>query len=405
MVTLFFMSKRRILDSCGLLKYDSFLSFQGVFTQCYFKILIRLNFLTVILAYTMNTDYLFYYFAPLVSMWYLIIYATMVLGSRYNDRTTFLVCKILASMAIVTWFMSETWLLESLFNVLKQTCAIRWSAQEWSFRVKLDLWIVYFGMLTALIFLKIREHRLTDHALWPVFVKASIGAAALAMFWYFTFEMLQPSKFTYNKWHPFISFIPIASFFTLRNANQTLRSASSRAFAYIGRCSLETFIIQYHLWLAADTKGLLIVIPWTRWRFLNTILTTIVFIYISDQVAQATAVITSQICESNKISGTLPIHSAGQEAAGAIGRQGDRRSEAMPMVAHGSMGKDGDGSSLHAEPDTPTRPPRRWVDRLAEGPSSETSRGEKKVWNLSVVGKVAMGLVVMWLLNLLWPAP
>ena len=104
--------------------------------------MIRLNLLTVLLAYIMNTDYLFYYFAPLVSTWFIIIYGTLALFSQYNDRTPVLITKIIASMLVVTWFMKEPTFIRHLFTFLELVCNIHWDAREWTFRVTLDLWIV-----------------------------------------------------------------------------------------------------------------------------------------------------------------------------------------------------------------------------------------------------------------------
>ncbi|KZT05847.1 Cas1p-domain-containing protein [Laetiporus sulphureus 93-53] len=373
------------------------------------QVMIRLNLLTLLLAYIMNTDYLSYYFAPLVSWWFLIIYVTMAAGSQYNDRTVFLVCKILLSMALVTWFMSEQWMLEALFQFLERACGIRWSAREWSFRVNLDLWIVYAGMFTALAVIKIREHRLTDHPQWPLAVKASIAVSAVVLLWFFAFELYQPDKFAYNLWHPYISFLPVGAFVVLRNANAILRSASSRAFAFIGTCSLETFIIQYHFWLAGDTKGILLVVPGTRWRPVNLIVTTFMFIYVSYWFARATGEITSWMCGSQKPP-TLPTI---VEPSSNTSRRGHAMTSAEEgeVIFLAEQGKDAEENERPQEPDTPARPQRRWVDRLAEGSSNTQSSPGFRVWygetewKPGVKTKLAIAAAAMWLLNIMWPSP
>ncbi|KAI8980746.1 O-acetyltransferase [Trametes punicea] len=378
------------------------------------QVLVRLNILTILLAYTMNTDYISYYFAPLVSSWYLIIYATMAAGSQYNDRTVFIILKILLSMAVVTWFMSEHWLLETIFEFLERFCNIHWSAREWAFRFNLDLWIVYFGMFTALAVIKAREHRLTDHARWPLVVKTSAAASAVVLLWFFAFELSQPDKFAYNLWHPYISFLPVGAFVVLRNANAILRSASSRVFSFIGRCSLETFIIQYHLWLAGDTKGVLIVIPGRHSRPLNLLLTTIVFIYVSHLVAVATGEITGWICGSAKAP-SLPTSQPSNTATSArppvIQADTEEGQEVIFMAPQDEdevSRKDADGNTLPREPDTPARPQRRWIDRLAEGSSPQPSPGFRvwygdSEWRPGLKAKLLIGFGVMWLLNIMWP--
>ncbi|KAH7910888.1 10 TM acyl transferase domain found in Cas1p-domain-containing protein [Hygrophoropsis aurantiaca] len=373
------------------------------------QVLVRLNLLTVTLAYTMNTDYLSYYFAPLVSMWYIVIYATMAIGSRFNDRRLFLVSKIILSMCIITWFMKETWLLEILFQFLERIFFIHWSAREWTFRVTLDMWIVYIGMFSALLVMTIREHRMTDHPMWPTAIKVAIGVSSFVLLWFFYFELTQESKFTYNLYHPYISFLPILAFVTLRNASPLLRSCTSRGFAFVGTCSLETFIIQYHLWLAGDTKGVLLILPGTRWRPLNFIISTIIFVYISDQVARATAALTTWICggaEKALPTSTRDTGTAGRRNTGPS----ETNSESVPLTAQSGdeAHKDEEGSPYGPEPDTPIRP-RRWLDRLAESPR-QPSPGFKvwygqSDWLPGVKTKLAVGVIMMWIANAFWIYP
>ncbi|EKM61251.1 uncharacterized protein PHACADRAFT_247738 [Phanerochaete carnosa HHB-10118-sp] len=369
------------------------------------QILVRLNLFTLVLAYTMNTDYLFYYFSPLVSWWYLIVYGTMFVGSRFNDSTPFLVTKWLLSMALVTIAMRATWLLEGAFVFLERVCGIHWSAREWAFRVNLDIWIVYVGMFSALAVIKSREYRITDHPRWPMAVKVAAATSVLALIWFFAFE-LSMNKFDYNLYHPLASWIPVLAFVILRNSTEALRATSSRAFAFIGRCSLETFIIQYHFWLAGDTKGILVVIHGQRWRPLNLVLTTLMFILVSHYVAIATGELTKWIC-NEKPRGALPTtidNTHSSSIAQEIIFQAPDEALELPVR------KDEDGNALPPEPDTPTRPPRRWVDRLADGSPSPSSRGFRlwygeTEWRPGVKSKLPIAVAVMWLLNMLWSYP
>ncbi|KAI0830580.1 O-acetyltransferase [Trametes gibbosa] len=377
------------------------------------QVLVRLNLLTLLLAYTMNTDYISYYFAPLVSQWYLIIYGTMALGSQYNDRMPFLVAKILLSMGVVTWFMSEPWLLEAIFEFLARFCNIQWSAREWAFRVNLDLWIVYFGMFTALVVIKVREYRITDHPRWPLIVRTAAAVSAAVLLWFFAFELAQPDKFAYNLWHPYVSFLPVGAFVILRNANAILRSGSSRMFAFVGTCSLETFIIQYHLWLAGDTKGILVVLPGRHSRPLNLLLTTVIFVYVSHLVARATGELTKWICETRQAA-SLPTTNPStttRPPPPPLQSETEEGQEVIFMVPQaddeGSR-KDRDGNPIPREPDTPARPQRRWLDRLAEGSSPHPSPGFRvwygdSEWTPGLRTKLLIGLGGMWLLNIMWP--
>ncbi|KZT61315.1 Cas1p-domain-containing protein [Calocera cornea HHB12733] len=363
------------------------------------QVLVRLNLLTVVLAYTMDTDYLFYYFAPLVSFWFLIIYFTMLAGSKYNDRLAFLIPKMLASAGLVALVTHQPFIMESVFDVLHRVFRLPWNAREWNFRVGLDLWIVWFGAFTALAVLKFSQLRLADHPSWTMAKRAALALAVLTLAWFFWFELTRETKFVYNAYHPYVSFLPITAFFILRNATPVLRSATSRLYAFIGKISLETFIMQYHIWLAADTKGILVVLPRTKWRSLNLVIATLCFVYISWLVAAATGALTNWICGMPEKKPVLPT----QRAAGGVSVSAPpneaQQPESVPLT---SVEGEKDADSLALE------------NGQAHGGASVGAGSRRAVeflrpvvrgWKEDVRIRLGIILVGMWMLNLLWPAP
>lgn len=50
--------------------------------------------------------------------------------------------------------------------------------------------------------------------------------------------------------------------------------------------SLQLFICQYHIWLAADTRGILVLIPGNP--MLNIIVSTFIFVCVAHEISQIT---------------------------------------------------------------------------------------------------------------------
>lgn len=386
-----------------------FMTGYGHFTYYYKKkefgfqriamVMVRLNLLSVVLPYTMNTDYAFYYFAPLVSWWYTIIFFTMYAGHQFNDKPVFMLGKIVLSAVGVALLMHHTWILQHIFDFLHAIFGIRWSAREWGFRVSLDLYIVYGGMLCAYLFIKINEYRLTQRSWWPVARNTAICISAIAMFWYFWFELSLENKFVYNGYHAVVSFVPIFAFIVLRNATPVLRSCSSRLFMFVGQCSLETFIIQFHVWLASDTRAVLMVIPYVSWRPINLLCSTIAFVWLSYKVSIATGDITEWAVGKPKKQQHLPMPTTTPTAVvAAVVETDDGKEtvpESIPLMNRGEVANEGEDEDM--------------LGTKARGRSSQTknpiSRFSSTVFGMakeSTGVRLGLVLLVLWVMNILY---
>ena len=393
-----------------------FMTGYGHFTYYYLKkdfgfprilsVLVRLNLLTLVLAYVMDTDYLSYYFSPLVSMWFLIIWATMFIGHQWNDRMIFLLPKLACSVVLVVSFFTADKPLRFVFGFINQVFGTEWIATEWKFRVTLDMYIVYLGMVTSLIYLKVKENKLIerDHSnQFEQIRKIALWISLVALVWFFWFEISRPNKIVYNRYHPYISIIPISAFITLRNSTEFLRATNSKFFVFIGQCSLETFIIQFHFWLAADTKGILKVLPFQGHRLLNLIVSTTVFIFISHQVAQSSGGITSWLCYKPKptssANNTNPVSGGSLEAgpksdtndhqAGPGSSSVNQHSSYLPLST-----ADLDKDDHPPESDRPHQPS-RIIEVLA-------SFG--RLYQSQLPCRAIVWLAFFWILNLLTPS-
>ena len=296
-------------------------------------VLIRLNLLSCILPYIMQTDYMFYYFAPLVSFWYMVVYATMAICRSWNKNLLLLILKILTSAAIstvlITWWPG---FFRSGFSIMRTFFNIHWDAEDWHFRLRLDRYIVYFGMLVAAYTATNKGENTVNYT----HVDSRVMSAALELrkplpglsllttlqtylqdkrcmylamtcsgcILYASFTYPASNKEAHNNLFSITSIGPILAFIALRNA-YPWRGYYSSVFAWIGRHSLETFVLQYHIWLAADTKGILSTGLFNRnnevGKWSDFALLTVLFLWVCWHVADANQTLTAYILDLDSV--------------------------------------------------------------------------------------------------------
>lgn len=274
------------------------------------KVLFRMNMLTLLLCIIMNRPYQFYYFVPLVTFWYIALYITLIVPPRVTAQSSqldptqylYLVLKLVVFFsAVIVLFTSEV-LFERLF------VAGPWRALfvtedddigQWWFRCQLDRFSTGYGMVFAFCHVLARRHLLLSDSGGSNLVAGGRRAAAasllalLALVAFSANTLLCGDKAQCNAVHPYLVIVPIVAYVVVRNTLGCLRARFSSLFAWFGRISLELFVGQYHIWLAANTHGVLVLVP--LYPVLNVLITTFIFVCVSLEVHRITVEL-SAVC-------------------------------------------------------------------------------------------------------------
>ncbi|EFX82868.1 hypothetical protein DAPPUDRAFT_48914 [Daphnia pulex] len=264
-----------------------------------FQVLFRMNLMTVVICLCMNRPYQSYYFVPLVSFWYLVVYIVLAVPPKVSaaicDANSFAYLYIIIKFctligAITILYMSEVFF-ETIFLIRPWKALFVTSSDEiheWWFRWSLDRYSICYGMIFGFLYLNAQKFGLIDdstrqHLLSRTKIRFLVVLAALiGLGGYTAFTITCHSKPECNEVHSYLAFLPIISFIVLRNVFGPLRVRYSSFFAWFGRISLELFIGQYHIWLAADTHGVLVLIP--NYPVLNVMVTTYILVCVAHEV-------------------------------------------------------------------------------------------------------------------------
>ncbi|XP_045914100.1 N-acetylneuraminate 9-O-acetyltransferase [Micropterus dolomieu] len=265
------------------------------------QVLFRLNFLVLVLCVVMDRAYQFYYFVPLVTFWFAVIYATLamwpqILQKKANSSSIWhlgVLAKLLGLLLFICVFAFSQGLFERIFSVwpFSKLFELNGSIHEWWFRWKLDRFAVIHGMLFAFIYLVLQKRQVLSEGKGETLFSAKISNVLLflSVVCFITYSIWASScktKTECNEMHPFISVVQILAFILIRNIPGYARSIYSSFFAWFGKISLELFICQYHIWLAADTKGILVLIPGNP--SLNIMVSTFIFVCVAHEISLIT---------------------------------------------------------------------------------------------------------------------
>ncbi|KNC75147.1 hypothetical protein SARC_12319 [Sphaeroforma arctica JP610] len=264
------------------------------------------------LVLVMDKPLMFYYFCPLISFWFFFVYFSMFIMSNRNASHPFMTKKFVCIFAFVLLFWvrflpGDKSLFDLMFDYpspLYYLIQENGSVAEWAFRSSLDKYAVPCGMLTAYVYIRlsssgdIRDGSRNDNLFKSGTVNAVAAVGSVVLLGAYTmFATTCVDKKECNSWHTVASPLMIGSFVLLRNVYGPFRGVVSRFFCFMGKISLELFLLQCHVWLGSDTKGLLVIIPGAP--VLNVVVTSLVFLYVSILMHDITGAIAGVLLPSN----------------------------------------------------------------------------------------------------------
>jgi hypothetical protein len=266
----------------------------------------RLNFLVLFLCLTQGTTYILYYICLLHTYYFCMVYVTMRIGYEKNHTKWWIRIK-LAVLALIIFLVWDCDL--GLFRLvhypflgehakLGANAGAMW---EWYFRSTLDHWSTYLGMIfalnfpiTSLFYRKLEAQPL----LWHVLGKGLVGLALLVALYVWTTGPFMQGKFDYNQTNSYYGFVPLITYIYFRNLTPWLRNHTLELLHQIGKTTLETYLMQHHIWLTSNAKSLLTLIPGCP--KVNFLLVSLLYVFLSRRLYQLTLFLRGMMLPDNR---------------------------------------------------------------------------------------------------------
>jgi hypothetical protein len=266
----------------------------------------RMNFFVALLCLTMNNSYIVYYICPLHTFFFFVTYTTMALWSNVNRSQYGAGVKVFVA-ALLIYLVYDV--LPSSFHYIfgwvgttptGASIGAHGTEWEWYFRSFLDHFSTVWGMVFALNMPFLSEwykqvESFSTCREWSIKLTVlGVLGAALAVW---VKNIYMSGKSDYNALHSYYGIIPLLAYLFLRNISVTVRSYYLHALHVFGTITLESYLLQYHIWLADNAGMLLNLVP--GYPILNYCVASCLHVFCAFQIFHATTTLRTVLVPSD----------------------------------------------------------------------------------------------------------
>merc|ERR1719335_919280 len=171
---------------------------------------------------------------------------------------------------------------------------------EWYFRSFLDHFSTVWGMVFAFNMPFLSEwfkqiESFSASREWGIKLSVLGVLAAMTAVWVKLVYM--QDKNGYNSIHSYYGVIPLLAYLLLRNISVTVRSYYLHSLHWFGQITLESYLLQYHIWLADNAGKLLNIVP--GYPILTYFLASALHVFCACQIFEVTTKLRSIAVPSN----------------------------------------------------------------------------------------------------------
>ena len=255
--------------------------------------ILRINYFPLLLSFFLTVPLELYYVVPLHTAGFVMALVTCYIASSLEKKCGLSYWKS-RTVAILISLVAHI-----LFYETPAVNFLLLFSKEYHFRFQADKYSAWMGMASGLLWGKVGEYMQWAHGFeneqrrkTASIVQFSVGVGLIA-FWYGFFGHIE-DKFTYNPVHPYVFVFAVIGWLMIRNCTRYLTECHSSLLEYLGRNTLETYVLQFHLFMSHNVQFIPVVIPGADengpqyLRFLNMLLCGSVFLTCAVQARKIT---------------------------------------------------------------------------------------------------------------------